>query len=365
MTIPIEQDEDLEVIKSEESDTAESPAVYEIVTYPADYTLEGLVSKLDSKQLTIPGFQRKYVWTQTQASKLIESFLLGLPVPTIFLYIDPETNTLEVIDGQQRLLSIAQYFDGYFGEESVSHKQTVFALTGLSEKSPFHGKTYKQLEAENPSAFTNLNNSVLRAFIIRQLNPKDKTSIYHIFERLNTGGTQLAGQEIRNCIYQGSFNDMLHELNMNSDWRAIFGNSKENKRQRDIELILRFFALHANISKYKRPMVDFLSEFMRDNRNPSPPELKRFKETFELTVNLTKTHLPPRPFHIRKGLNAAAFDAVFPAIAEKSDQIPADLQDRFSTLLKSEKFKASITSGTTTPEAVSTRRKEANQILFG
>lgn len=102
----------LEVVESEELDLDSAPSRYEIVTYPADFTLENLVAKYRKGQIRIPGFQRKFVWRLPQASKLIESFLLGLPVPSVFLYTDPEDNTLQVIDGQQRLLSVVYFFEG-------------------------------------------------------------------------------------------------------------------------------------------------------------------------------------------------------------------------------------------------------------
>ena len=119
--------------QSEEEDRASSPPSYEVVTYPADFTLEVLVAKLkgDPPEIDKPGFQRKFVWTQAQASKLIESFLLGLPVPPIFVFTDA-VNRQMVVDGQQRLKSIAYFFEGYFGPEEKG-RRPVFRLTGLNE----------------------------------------------------------------------------------------------------------------------------------------------------------------------------------------------------------------------------------------
>src|SRR5580704_3452807 len=99
---------DIEKVDSEEQDSEYSPARYEIVTYPADYTLSGIVAKLKKNEIIVPPFQRSFVWSLSQSSKLIESFLLGLPVPPIFLYVQPDGNLL-VVDGQQRLKTI-----GYF-----------------------------------------------------------------------------------------------------------------------------------------------------------------------------------------------------------------------------------------------------------
>src|SRR5690606_22122035 len=145
-------------------------------------------------------FQRNFVWSIKQSSLLIESFLLGLPVPQVFFYIDAD-NTNLVIDGQQRILSVVFYFEGYFGSENLQGRRQVFRLTGLSKGSPYAGKRFEDLSQTEQRK---LKNSVLRAVNIRQLAPANQnTSMYHIFERLNTGGTPLRPQEIRNCVFHG------------------------------------------------------------------------------------------------------------------------------------------------------------------
>ena len=125
----------IEDVASEREDLDSSPPKYEVVTYPADFTLEGLVQKYKRGQITIPGFQRKFVWSLRQATRLVESFLLGLPVPAVFFFVDSDDKKYTVIDGQQRLLSIAYFFEGVFGSEG-SGRRTVFALRGLHERSP-------------------------------------------------------------------------------------------------------------------------------------------------------------------------------------------------------------------------------------
>ncbi len=158
---------DIERVASEQDDLESSPPRYEIVTYPADFTLEGLVRKYRHGQLTIPGFQRKFVWSRRQATRLIESFLLGLPVPAVFLFVDARDRSYTVIDGQQRLLSIVRFFEGRFEERG---KRTVFTLDGLHESSPHRDKTYEDLRESDPVSFNTLNDAVLRAFVVRQLD---------------------------------------------------------------------------------------------------------------------------------------------------------------------------------------------------
>ena len=359
------EDEGLETIVSEDEDRASSPFFYDILTYPVDFTLEVLVGKLLKEQpdIRIPEFQREFVWSQAQASKLIESFLLGLPVPPIFLYTDPG-NVQMVVDGQQRLRSIAYYFEGYFGPENNGHSP-VFRLTGLNKESPYSEMTYGDLGSRDLIAFRKLNDSVLRAFVIKQLNPRDHTSVFHIFERLNTGGTFLTGQEIRNCVYEGQFNDLLRELNLLPDWRELFGRGTKDKRMRDVELILRFFALAHASKSYKKPMKDFLSDFMSSQRKPTPQALEGFRREFSQTASALRQKLGPKPFHLRAGLNAAAFDAVAVAFSRHLEQIPPDIKKRFDRLKNDGGFQDRITSGTTDEASVSERLGMAAKVLFG
>src|SRR5712692_10357168 len=157
-------DIEFERITSEEEDYESAPPTYEINTYPADFTLEVLHQKWNAGDIEIPRFQRQFVWKQVQASKLIESFLIGLPVPAVFLYTERTTQKFLVIDGQQRLRSIFYFFEGFFGEEQKG-KRTIFQLRGLSEKSKYFGKTFQDLHEPDRRRFQNC---VLRSFIVQQ-----------------------------------------------------------------------------------------------------------------------------------------------------------------------------------------------------
>ncbi len=168
-----------------------------------------------------------------QASKLIESFLVGLPVPSVFLYSERKSQHFLVIDGQQRLKSIFYFFEGYFGEEDQGQRR-VFRLTGLSPESKFSGDTFEDLREEDQRR---LKNAVLRSFVVRQLDPADDTSMYHIFERLNTGGTLLTNQEIRNSVYHGVFIQFLDEMNTYEYWRQILGKETPDTRKKDVNLL--------------------------------------------------------------------------------------------------------------------------------
>jgi uncharacterized protein with ParB-like and HNH nuclease domain len=353
--------EGLEELQSEELDLESTPATYEVITYPADFTLEGLVSKYRKGSMTVPGFQRNFVWTIKQASRLIESFLLGLPVPAIFLFTDEVNNEQLVIDGQQRLMSVVYFFEGYFGEPDKKGRRKVFKLTGLNENSPYFNKTYADLEESDQAAFNKLNDSVLRAFVVKQLTPNGNTSVYHIFERLNTGGTQLVGQEIRNCVYHGEFNDLLCTLNQYENWRKIFGSEAPHRRQKDVELILRFFSLFENGNNYERPIKDFMSNFMRDNQHLDPQKSQMYEKLFKSTCDKVIEFLGEKPFHIWSGLNVAVFDSTFTILALNG--FPDDLNQRFSDLKNDESFVKGVRGATADESIVELRMSLARQYL--
>lgn len=353
-----------EEIDSEKEDLNASLPSYEVLTYPADYVLDVVVKKFEDRDIVVPDFQRGFVWNRPQASRLIDSFLRGLPVPAIFLYAEPGTEKLLVVDGQQRLKSIAYFFSGYFGEPSKGRRQ-VFSLTGLEEDSPHEGKTYEQLESQLPHDFLRLKNSVLRSFVMRQLSPTDDSSIYHVFERLNTGGTQLSSQEIRNCVHHGEFNDLLSELNETAAWREVFGNPTRERRQRDVEMILRFLALVEAGDAYVKPMKHFLNMFMRNAKGFQPDERERLKCLFTDTTKAVLETLGSKPFHIRTGFNAAVFDSVYAAFARNLDKPTDDLKKRYQKLVKDDTYLRHVTSGTTDVGTVKERLRITSETLFG
>jgi hypothetical protein len=359
----LEKDSPIEHIESEIEDATFSPSHYEIVSIPADYTLEGLSGKWKKGQLKIPGFQRKFVWTQRQASRLIESFLLGLPVPALFLYADPDTGEQQVIDGQQRLMSVVQFFNGFFKNAKMAVEKS-FRLVGLAADSPYNGCTAKDLEERHSAKFLKLNDAVMRAFVIKQLDPNDATSIYHIFERLNTGGTELLGQEIRNCVYHGRLNELLNSLNEDPNWRKIIGKESADARMRDIEMILRFVALYFFAEDYKKPMKDFLSASMKKKRNLPEPEASALGTKFRDTCAKIVATLGDHPFHITSGMSPAVFDAVFTTIAKHSGDLPSDLRDRCDALVNSKEFESKASYRTTDADAVADRLKLAKTRLF-
>jgi uncharacterized protein with ParB-like and HNH nuclease domain len=351
-------EEELEMEQTEETEDEEQDVItYQISYYPADYTLRGYLDKFNSKQLIIPEFQRNYVWDQVRASKLIESFLLGLPVPGVFLYKERRTNKLWVVDGQQRIISAVRFFTGTFDENT-------FRLKKVHPR--WEGKTYQELsDAEK----LQIDDSVLRATIVQQLDPDDDTSIYYVFERLNTGGMNLNPMEIRKCVYFGSYFTLLERLNLLNHWRSIIGTTKPDKRYRDIELILRVRALTELWDVYEKPMKGFLNTFMSSKNKLHDKELEKIiQETesdFTNTCKFVVETLGERPFHLKNRLNYAVLDSVMAAASIAFKKNIADFPKRFSALKDNNDYIQACSISTSDEKVLKERFDFATKILAG
>ena len=288
--------DDVEIVNEEDEVI---PLVYSITSYGADFDVEGLVRRMKDGHIRVPQFQRGYVWSLNDASRFVESLLLGLPVPGIFLSKEHETQRMLVIDGQQRLRTLQFFFEGIFAPSGRE-----FALKGV--QSQYEGLTVKSLSEADKAR---LRDSIIHATIVKQDEPSDDdSSIYHIFERLNTGGRTLAPQEIRACIFHGQLNDFLHQLNEDQSWRGIFGNV--NRRMRDEELILRFLALYFWRDTYTKPMKGFLNKYMKANSDLTKQSAEQLHQAFIPAVTLVLQHIGKRAFRPKGALNAAVYDSV-------------------------------------------------------
>lgn len=329
---------------------------YSITSYGADYPVDGLIKRLssDPPAIFIPPFQRRFVWSKYQSSRFIESLLLGLPVPAIFLGKEEDTNRLLVIDGQQRLRSLWNYYQGTFedGEE--------FVLGGVASR--FEGLSYRTL---NDADRRRLDDSILHAIVVRQDEPEqdNNSSIYLLFERLNTGGSLLHPQEIRACVYHGAFNDLLADLNRDPSWRAIYG--AENQRMKDRELILRYFTLRFDLERYERPMEGALNRYMGSNRNLQRQSGEQLISSFVPTIRMVADALGTTAFRPTRAINAAVFDAVMVGLSRRlADNPPLDA-GRFRTLygqlLENNDFIAAYERSTSDEEQVKTRIRIATE----
>lgn len=329
---------------------------FSISSYGADYTVDSLVKRMRDGAFRIPEFQRQFVWTAKHASKFIESLLMGLPVPGIFLYKEADTNEHLVIDGQQRLRTLQAFYDGVFrGKE--------FKLQGVRE--PWLNRTYKTLDSAD---VLKLDDSIVHATVFKQDQPDDVLdSIYFVFERINTGGMRLSPQEIRNCVSLGPFIKRVRELNQFPAWRAVF--ASRNNRAKDEELIVRFFALYRDGGKYARPMNGFLNKFSAEMNKVGKHELDRLSVVFQTTIDKINSAIGPRAFRIIRALNAAAFDAVMVGLAKRLDSGPAPSDAAvcraYDTLVANDEFKQLCERATADEENVRKRLALATAAFAG
>ncbi len=348
----------------EEEQEEESVAIdYDIASYPSDFTLSGIAQMWKDKDIVIPDYQREFVWSIRQASLLIDSFLCGLPVPPVFFYVD-ENNKNLVIDGQQRILSVVFFFEGYFGKESTQGRRQVFRLSGLNEKSPYYNLRFEDLD---DASQRKLKQAVLRAVNIRQLNPSgESTSAYHIFERLNTGGTPLKPQEIRNCVFRDGFNSLLKQANKDKNWRVILGKSYIDKHQKDVELLLRVFSLVGAVDDYEKPMKEFLNRAMKKHNAGTSKKVLHFFDAFGKVTESIVESIGGKPFHLRGPINISALDSVMCVLIENHDRLGTiNVKDRYAALLKDFEFGELTKTNTTDTRTVKERIKKVKEYFLG
>jgi len=323
----------------------ESPSLtYEILNYPADTTVKGYKDLWDSDQLIVPDFQRNFVWDQVKASKLIESFLIGLPVPGVFLYKARNASKYMIIDGQQRIQSLVQFQTELFGDNKFRLKKVA---------KPWDNKSFSELDEAD--RFT-LESSVMRATIIQQLSPDDNSSIYQIFERLNTGGVNLNPMEVRRCVSYGPFIQLLEEVNNHPSWRNCLGSTKPDKRLRDIELILRCFAIFSGYSSYEKPMKSFLNKFAETMREKQIlfPELK---SKFCKACDLAQSEIGDKPFHLKNRLNYGVLDSLLVALMTHPDT--SNIADKFRQLKSDDTYIQSASFNTSDASVLKQRIEKA------
>ena len=325
---------------------------FQITSYGADMTVFELTHRLGKDLIIPPAFQRKYVWSKRQASQFIESLLMGLPVPGIFLYKDQKLKKQLLVDGLQRLRTLALY-------KSKQFEGKLFDLNDVAE--PWNAKTWDDLSPEDRDI---IEQSVIYATIFQQDYPKERDrSIYEVFERINTGGMRLSYQEIRACVSFGAFSAALRELNANDHWRSLFG--KPSTRLKDEELILRFFALLHRGEAYKKPMREFLDDFLDDNRDFGLVEESVLKTEFNRTISIAHSTLGDKAFRVGSSLNAAIYDLVMVGIAKRLQKGAIHdkeaLTQSYLSLFKNKSYEAAYVRATSDDDSVRSRLRIATE----
>jgi hypothetical protein len=339
------------------------PDAQPISYFGTDFDVHGLVRRLNQAEIVIPsfdpdgaadteleGFQRGLVWRQYQKDRFVESLLLGYPVPGIFL-VQQQDKKLLVLDGQQRLKTL-QAFYGVNGMPG-------FELEDVADM--FKGLRYDTLLPEQRRT---LDNTFIHGTVVKyDPSRKGDDAVYQVFERLNTGGSNLTPHEIRVALYNGSFVRLLRDLNSDENWRKLYG--PQSIRLKDHELILRFAAFLLSADKYKRPLKRFLNEFVREHRDCSGIDVSALTAQFKLVCATIVDGIGRRAFRATGQLNAALVDSVMIGVARRLSRSPIKdvgaLGPAFDSLISDEKFLAAIGRATADEERVDKRLSMATQ----
>jgi hypothetical protein len=304
-----------------------------LITQPYDLVVEALTDQIKGGTIFLrpiserPSFQRRYVWTDILASRLIESILLNVPIPPCYLSQN-EDYELDVIDGQQRLFSIYRFLDNQF---------TLIGLEVLTElnKLRFHQIPPKQQRQ--------IKTHTLRCILVtNESHPEIK---FDVFERLNTNTVPLNAQEIRNCIYRGSLNNLLHDVVAYPPWLRILKRKEPDKRMRDEELSLRFFAFWIHgVDSYRTPQKHWLNDAAKNGKKYSEARINELKAVWNHAIDTSLEWFDPPecfrrlPVERPRAVNRALFDLVMVSAAsihpENASALRNQVRTRYEALLR-------------------------------
>ena len=257
-----------------------------IYTDQSDPEVDSLYNKFKRGRLDVqPFFQRHFVWDATKSSRLIESALLDIPLPVVYLSEEDDSKE-SVIDGQQRLTAFFSFIDGKFPSGSD------FKLTGLKVFTELNRKAFRDLDEKIQDK---IRYCIIRTIKFRKESQADLK--FEVFERLNSGSVSLNDQELRNCVYRGPYIELLKELSKEENFRYLLGITQEEKRMRDVELVLRFAAFyHLTYLNYKAPMKKFLNSDMKQYQNLSNEQADELRGAFKNATSTIRSLLDLRAF---------------------------------------------------------------------
>ncbi|WP_211130791.1 DUF262 domain-containing protein [Serratia surfactantfaciens] len=355
LEIPDNQQED-------EDDLDKKISFKESVVMNADWTIETIDSQINKGNINLePSFQRRGAWDDTRKSRLIESIIVGMPVPNIVLAEQKKhRGRFIVIDGKQRLITINDFLSGKF------------RLKGLDIRPELNNLDYSGLPSEDSEY---LDNSTLRSTVIRGW--KDESFLYAIFYRLNSGSLQLSPQELRKALIGGKLLDEIEEYLLNSKpFQALFGTLLD-KRMRDSELVLRFIAYNRCIENYNGNFKEFLDktvEYYEKDWGNLKQEAKGSLNSLDLALETTLNVFGENSFKKWLGvkyervINRAIFDCIArffsdPALTNLFLSNKSGIEKAFQQLCLLQGFRDSVEKTTKTTGATHTRIDMWGQLL--
>lgn len=295
------EDAQWEELREEESISLDIPPEYQtLVVEEKELTIRDIWSRFLSGELALePAFQRHYVWDRQRASRFIESLLIGLPVPPIFLAENPE-GTLDVIDGHQRLETLFRFMQPLLAGPSGDQWRRArgafspsLTLVGCEVLNRLNDRGVTALDLNDRAKLWDRIQKVV--FVKKESNPVMK---FVLFARLNLGAMALNPQELRNCLYRGPYNNLIARLAEDYEVLKIFGRKEPDKRMGDRERVLRFFALAHRRERYQTPFRAFLNEEMADNQYAPSADLSCYEAEFRAALTWTSRIFPDVMFRL-------------------------------------------------------------------
>lgn len=320
-----------------------------LVTQPNDFIIRSLSQQVTDGFLVLADkFQRRRVWDETKASRLIESLLLNVPIPVCY-FAELEDGRYSVIDGQQRLTAIYRYINNEFN------------LRGLKVRAELNRKRFHELNNSDQRAITS--RTIRCIVILKESHPDIR---FEVFERLNSGSVKLNRQELRNSMYRGALNDAIKEL---TD-APLFLNARRardvDRRMNDCEMVLRFFAFYFRAADYQGELAPFLDKYLRDGMHMSVSEIawhkKLFLDTLQRAVDVFGKDCFRRANADgtwENAINRAVYDVMMLCFARapvaELEKHKDDIREKFLALCQDKQFSDAITFSTKDKKKIQSR----------
>lgn len=346
-----------------------------------DMSIGELVNMYQQKELIIhPAYQRLFRWTDTQKTALIESILLGIPIPPIFVAED-KNGVWEIVDGLQRLSTLVSFFGKLDFEDSKQNSYEEFDDDDgdliINKKNKWileKGDILKSLEGLNietlPKKYVlNIKRAVCRVEILRG---ESRIGLkYELFKRLNSNGAKLTAQEIRNAIYRAvnpSINELIEELSKNQNFIELTQLTKQKRRELyDQELILRFMAFYDEKTVINNNTAKILDDFMDRSVNDINFDLKQYEDVFKRTINLLKSIGDAGVFkNSSNNFVPAYYEAIMLGVGRNIDLYEKDIDllvDKVKVLKDSIEFKKYMGSASNSKNRIERRLAIALEIF--
>ncbi|MBD2148605.1 DUF262 domain-containing protein [Pseudanabaena sp. FACHB-1277] len=357
----IETDDDtLEEDQGEEGLYPYDPTEADIDIREDPQTVFELMRKYDHGKLIIePDFQRNLVWERTQQSKFIESVILNFPIPPFYVNQTREGKYI-VVDGLQRTSTLYEFVNNGF------------KLQGLEALKKLNGYSFSDLKNLSGDYQTKIEDKKLNLYVIRPSVPSKV--VYDIFNRINTGGTNLQRQEVRNCIFLGKSTQLLKELAESDEFKVAINQGISPKRMKDREAVLRYlaFRIFDYEKDYQGDMSNFLETAMKKINTMKSSEIESLKDDFQRVMNITYEFFGKRNFRLptnqtRGKISIAIFESVAYFFSIKEDlflkQHKTQIIDNFERLIKNADYLDSVKNATSSKAKVISRFNLAQEIL--